>query len=114
MGWRGVRVLRALRRGGRAALPPAVFLGLTAYFGWNATQGDRGLVATAARQQLLVQAEAERTKAEAERDRWEKRVAGLRAARIDPDALDESARAMLNLSDPADIIVPWSGKQKLF
>ena len=91
-----------------------MFIGLTAYFGWNATQGDRGLLAYAERQGLLGQAQQEQVRAELERDRWEKRVAGLRPSHVDPDALDENARAMLNLSDPADIIVPYGPKQKLF
>jgi hypothetical protein len=52
--------------------------------------------------------------AQAERDSWERRVAGLRANHIDPDSLDERARAMLNLADPADIVVPYAAKDKLF
>ena len=44
---------------------------------------------------------------------WERRVAGLRI-RIDGDALDERARAMLNLSDPQDVIVPYEKGKRLF
>jgi cell division protein FtsB len=109
-----LRIWRAIKRAFRAALPPAIFLALVAYFGWNATRGDRGLVAYAERQKLLATAQADQARAEAERDRWEKRVSALRANHIDPDALDENTRAMLNLSDPADIVVPYPPKQKLF
>jgi cell division protein FtsB len=91
-----------------------VFLSLVAYFLWQATQGDRGLDALAQRQQQLQEAQAELARADADMAGWERRVAGLRTSRLDPDALDERARAMLNLSDPNDIIVPYGDGQRLF
>jgi cell division protein FtsB len=111
---RTVRVWRVIKRAVRAALPPAVFLALVAYFGWNATQGERGLLAYAQRQKLLVTAQGDEAKAEADRDAWERRLAGMSAAHVDPDALDEKARQMLNLSDPNDILVPYPPSKKLF
>ncbi len=39
----------------------------------------------------------------AERSLWERRVALLRSDRIDPDMLDERARALLGLADPRDL-----------
>jgi cell division protein FtsB len=105
---------RELKRRARAAIAPAVFLAITAYFCWSATQGDHGLVAYAQRQQLLREAEQEHDAALAERDTWEQRVGGLRANHLDPDTLDERARAMLNLADPNDIIVPYPDKDRLF
>ena len=38
-----------------------------------------------------------------ERALWERRVALLRSDRIDPDMLDERARALLGLTDPRDL-----------
>ena len=105
---------RAISRALRAAMAPALFLAITSYFAWSATQGNHGLVAYAQRQDLLRQAEADHAAAEQERDRWEHRVSGLRANHLDPDTLDERARAMLNLADPSDVIVPYSGKDRLF
>lgn len=105
---------RALRRKVRAAVPPLVFLLLVGYFLWEATQGDRGLHALAQRQQDLKAAQAELARADAEVAAWERRVASLRTSHLDPDALDERARAMLNLSDPSDIIVPYGTGQRLF
>jgi cell division protein FtsB len=93
---------------------PAIFLAITGYFGWNATQGDRGLVAYAQRQDLLRQVVADQGAAKAERDSWETRVSGLRARHLDPDTLDERARAMLNLAEPSDVIVKLSAQDKLF
>jgi cell division protein FtsB len=91
-----------------------IFLSLVGYFGWNAVQGNRGLVAYAQRQELLAQAQADQAKTQADRDAWERRVAGLRSRHIDADTLDERARAMLNLADPTDVIVPYSPQDRLF
>ncbi len=95
-------------------IAPAIFLSITGYFGWNATQGDRGLVAFAERQDLLRQVNADQDAAKAERDAWQTRVAGLRARHLDPDTLDERARAMLNLAAPNEVIVKLSPQDKLF
>jgi cell division protein FtsB len=63
---------------------------------------------------LLHQVIAEEAAAKAERDALETRVSGLRAKHLDPDTLDERARAMLNLAEPGDIIVKLSPQDKLF
>jgi cell division protein FtsB len=105
---------RELKRRSKAAVPPIVFLSLVAYFGWNATHGDRGLVAYARRQELLKAAETDLARAEADRAMWERRVAGLRNNHLDRDSLDERARSMLNLADPFDVIVPYPAKDRLF
>ena len=41
----------------------------------------------------------------AEHALWERRVALLRSDRIDPDMLDERARALLGLADPRDLVL---------
>ena len=105
---------REIKRRFRAVVAPLIFLSLVGYFGWNSVQGHHGLVAYSQRQQQLVEAQAEQAKAQAERDIWARRVAGLRSSNIDADALDERARAMLNLADPSDIIVQYGAKDKLF
>jgi cell division protein FtsB len=105
---------RELKRRARIMIAPAIFLTITAYFGWNATQGDRGLVAYAQRQDLLRQVNADLAAAKTERDGWEIRVSGLRARHLDPDTLDERARAMLNLADPNEVIVKLGQQDKLF
>ena len=107
-------IARALKRRARAAVPPLVFLLLVGYFLWEATQGDHGLHALAQRQQDLKAAQAELARAEADLAAWDRRVAALRTSRLDPDALEERARAMLNFSDPSDIIVPYGSGQRLF
>ena len=105
---------RFIRRKLAAATAPFVFLCLAGYFVWNGTQGDRGLNALAQRQDDLKGAQAQLARAETDLAIWERRVSGLRSSRLDRDALDERARAMLNLSDPADVVVPYAQGQKLF
>lgn len=109
MSWTG-----ALRRQLKLAIAPAVFLGLVGYFGWNATQGERGSQAFAVRQEQLKMVQVELARVTIERDMWERRVAGLRTQRLDPDTLDERARAMLNVADPADVVVPYGPGKRLF
>jgi cell division protein FtsB len=104
----------AVKRRARLMLAPSVFLAITAYFGWNATQGDRGLKAYAQRMDLLHQVIAEEAAAKAERDALETRVSGLRAKHLNPDTLDERARAMLNVAQPDDVIIKLGPQEKLF
>ena len=106
--------VRSAQRAALAMVPPALFLALTGYFCWNATRGEHGLKAYAQSEKQLVAAQAQFAAADAERAAWDIRVAGLRANHIDPDTLDERARAMLNLADPTDIVVPYGQKNKLF
>lgn len=104
----------ALKERGKAVMFPALFLAVTAYFGWSATQGDRGLVAYAQRQELLRQVQHDEDAALKEKQAWETRVAGLRAKHLNPDTLDERARTILNLGDPSEVIVKYSAQDKLF
>ncbi len=101
---------REIKRRCKAAIPPLVFLGLVGYFGWSATQGDRGLQAYALRQAQLKQMQTDLAATTTEEATWQRKVAGLRTNRLDPDALDERARAMLNLADPTDVVVMYGKK----
>lgn len=103
-----------LRRFLKAAVPPVIFLALVGYFSWNATQGERGLQAHALRQEQLKSVQTELARVTTEKDNWERRVMGLRTQRLDPDTLDERARAMLNVADPSDIVVPYGANKRLF
>lgn len=108
------RAGRSLRNGLRAVALPTLFLLLVAYFLWNATQGDRGLQAYAIRQEQLKTVQADLGKAQSDQLSWDRRVSELRSQRLDPDMLDERARAMLNLADPADVVVMYGPGKKLF
>lgn len=78
----------------------ALFVG---YFAMNAFSGNHGLRAQADLDQQLAQLKQELSQLKAERTVWERRVALLRSDRIDPDMLDERARALLGFSDPRDL-----------
>ncbi len=98
----------------KAATAPLLLLSVAAFFGWNATQGNHGLVAYAQRQVMLAQVQADNAAARSERDAWLRRIAGLQASHLDPDLLDERARAMLNYADPRDVVVLYPQTDKLF
>ena len=76
---------------------------LIGYFGVNAYSGNRGLKAKEDidRQSATLTAELDRLKLE--HAQWERRVALLKSDNIDPDMLDERARALLDYVDPNDL-----------
>ena len=73
------------------------------YFGLSAYTGAHGLKAKQdlAQQQTGLMADIERTRAE--RLELERKVSLLRPDNLDPDMLDERARAMLNYLHPRDL-----------
>jgi cell division protein FtsB len=78
----------------------ALFIG---YFAANAFSGNHGLRAQQDLEQQLTAMKAELAGLKAERAVWERRVSLLRADRIDPDMLDERARALVGYADPRDL-----------
>ncbi|HKD28626.1 MAG TPA: septum formation initiator family protein [Xanthobacteraceae bacterium] len=80
----------------------ALFVG---YFGVNAYTGKNGINARQELDQQIADLASELERVRAERERWERRVALLRADRIDPDMLDERARQVLNYVDPHEVTV---------
>ena len=78
----------------------AAFIG---YFGVNAYSGNHGLRAQKDLEQQLASMQHELQSLRTERTDWERRVALLRADRIDPDMLDERARKLLGYADPRDL-----------
>jgi len=78
----------------------AAFIG---YFAVNAFTGNRGLRAQQEIEQQLALMQTELAQVRSEKAMWERRVALLRSDRIDPDMLDERARALIGLADPRDV-----------
>jgi cell division protein FtsB len=75
------------------------------YFWAHAHSGDHGLKA---KQDLVEQAAdlaRELDQLKAERVAWEHRVALLRPNAVDPDLLEERARAQLDYTHPRDLIL---------
>jgi len=102
------------KRRARAGIAPFIFLALTGYFILNALEGPHGLLEYVKDRTLLADAQKDYARARADRQRWAIRVAALRTDHLDADALDERARAMLNLVNPADIVVFYGPGKKLF
>jgi cell division protein FtsB len=73
------------------------------YFGVNAYTGNRGLRAQQGLDQQIGQLTGELAALKAERTTWEWRVALLKSDSLDPDMLDERARALLDYVDPHDL-----------
>ena len=78
----------------------AAFIG---YFGVNAFTGNHGLRAQQDLDQQLTAMQQELQQVKAERAVWERRVALLRSDKLDPDMLDERARAQLGYVDSRDL-----------
>jgi cell division protein FtsB len=78
----------------------AMFIG---YFAVNAFIGDHGLRAQQGLDQQMAEMKAELARLKVERGLWERRVALLRADKLDPDMLDERARSLLEDVDPRDV-----------
>ncbi|HMF11441.1 MAG TPA: septum formation initiator family protein [Gemmataceae bacterium] len=73
------------------------------YFGINAYTGNRGLRAKQDLDRQIAELTGELSKLKAERTVWERRVSLLRSDILDPDMLDERARALLDYADPNDL-----------
>jgi len=78
---------------------------LIGYFGINAYTGNHGLRARADLDQQIAELNAEVAQVKAEREQWQRRVGLLKSDRLDPDTLEERARALLNYADPRDVIM---------
>ena len=78
---------------------------LIGYFGVNAFTGDHGLNARQKIDQQIAELSSELAAAQAERAVWERRVSLLKSESLDPDLLDERARALLDYVDPNDLVL---------
>jgi cell division protein FtsB len=78
---------------------------LIGYFGVNAYDGNHGLKAKEDIDQQMGTLSAELARLRAEQALWERRIDLLRANNIDPDMLDERARALLQDADPNDLVM---------
>src|SRR5882724_2046382 len=97
-------VIRTRLRNALTAL--GLYLGaalLIGYFGVNAYTGAHGLKAKQDLIQQMSELTAELSQVKAERAQWEHRVSLLRSGGLDPDMLDERARAMLDYVHPHDL-----------
>ncbi|CUW47046.1 septation inhibitor protein [Novacetimonas hansenii] len=109
-----MQIGKIIRRVVGSALPPALFIGLTAYFGWNVMGGEHGLHSYAAQLRLLDEANSAQKDAYAEQQVWLRRVRGLKENTLDRDLMDERARSMQNLARQDEIVVPYGPHDRLY
>ena len=73
------------------------------YFWVNAYTGNHGLLAKQDLDQQFAALNEELDGLKQQRAEWERRVKLLKSASIDPDTLDERARAVLDYLDPREL-----------
>jgi len=101
-----MRLVEDIRRRARAITGPALGITLAGYFAYHLFVGDRGVLAWIHLTQELSDAKATLAALEGEKQTLDRRVGLLQPEHIDPDMLDERARAALNLAGPNEIVIP--------
>ena len=101
-------IWRELKRRARDVVGPVLGFCVVGYFVYHSIEGDRGLTAYVRLTERLTEARAQLEEIQAERKALERRVQLLRAVNLDPDMLDERARAILNYVRPDEIVIPES------
>lgn len=84
---------------------------LIGYFGVNAYSGNHGLKAKQDIDRRMARLSAQLVQLRSERTQWEHRVALLQSGNLDPDMLDERARALLDYADPNDLVMMFKPEQ---
>lgn len=82
-----------------------VVMSLVAYFGYFAIYGNHGLVNWIRLQHEIELKQSELNQVRAERAALEHRVRLLRPESVDPDLLEEQARARLGLTEPDEVVI---------
>ena len=98
-------LLDGITQRARSVAAPLMVAVVIAYFGFHAIQGERGVLTWLQLNYQIERTQAALATSRAEESRLERRVALLRRDALDPDMLDERARALLNLAAPGDIVI---------
>lgn len=78
---------------------------LLGYFAWHAWKGPRGYPYAEGLEVKLAQLTLKHDGLKTDRETLERKVTLLRPDSIDPDLLDEMARAQLEMVRPTDVVV---------
>ena len=89
----------------RHVLGPLIGLGTVVYFAYHTVEGERGVLAWMRLQDQISTAEMQLAKVSTDRQQLEHRVHLLRPDHLDPDMLEERARAMLNLGHEGEVVI---------
>lgn len=104
-------MLAWLGRLARGLIAPVILFGASGFFIWHAQQGEQR---RAERMQDVTLARVTLGAAEAEREAMERRVNAIRGNEMDRDQVEERARALLNLSRPNEIVLPYAQGERLY
>src|SRR5271170_1115280 len=83
---------------------------LIGYFGINAFSGNHGLNAKQDINRQIAALSKDLARLQTEHAQWERRIALLKSDGLDPDMLDERARALLDYVDPNDLTLMLDAK----
>jgi cell division protein FtsB len=86
-------------------LPTAALAFLIFYFGFHALTGDRGLLLSHQRREVLAAKQVELSQLRAERHDLEIRARLLRDQSLSADLLEERAHVLLGFVDPKDYVI---------
>ncbi|CAM3303555.1 MULTISPECIES: septum formation initiator family protein [Thalassospira] len=89
----------------KQAVAPVIAFTVMAYFIFHSVEGERGLLNYWSMQDRVSQITQVLEETTERRKLLEQHVLSLRASHLDPDLLDERARAMLNAAHPDDVII---------
>ncbi|HEU0070465.1 MAG TPA: septum formation initiator family protein [Alphaproteobacteria bacterium] len=98
-------LLSEIKKRARHITGPVLAIAVFGYFAYHSIQGDRGLIAWMHLSQQIEIADANYEKVARERLALERRTNLLRPDHLDPDMLDERARASLGLVLPNEIVI---------
>jgi cell division protein FtsB len=82
---------------------------LIGYFGVNAFSGNHGLKAKQDIDQQIASLSSELAQLQVLHGQWRRRIALLKSSGLDPDMLDERARALLDYAHPNDLTLMLEG-----
>ena len=100
-----MQVAKSLRRRLRPVIGPLLGLFAVSYFAYHTVEGDRGLLAWWQLNRDVRVAEGTLSALTQERDAIDRRSRLLRPDRLDPDMLEERARAMADLGHEDEIVI---------
>ena len=86
-------------------LPTAILACLIFYFGFHALTGERGLLLSHQRQEMLADKQGELRRLRLQRMELETRARLLRDESLSADLLEERAHVLLGFTDPRDYVI---------
>ncbi len=89
----------------RHALVPLVCAIVISYFAYHAVYGRHGFIAWLSLQNHVDTLDQQLAEVRSAREQLDRQVALLRTGSLDPDLLDERARATLGFANPNDIVI---------